>query len=522
MWDPIPAVPEYQGEAGRYLEEKRRKSRLSQFLEELVENDANLHAQSASTIEEAAFAHLSAHRVEQACALLHEGSDLKLATLLPMLGGDKSVRDRIGKQLDHWRRKGVLAEISIPMRSLYELLAGETCFSEGVKGPAEDATPGFFMAEYFRLDWKRTLGLKLWYGCGEEESIASLVQKYKDDFNRHPVQVPRPKPWYHSAHGQEEDVLDVLWGLLRVYADPNLPLEEALEPACIGTNRIDYRLTWQLRTILAVRGARDLARGKAEQVTIDFAGGLENAGLWEWALFVVMHIQNSYAREAAIKAIMGRHVDDIEDGGKQEFLERSLCIPRPWICEAKALQARQASEFLQEAEYLINAKAWAEAHRTILTQVAPEAVISGNLENLKKVLTKFGESVQPEGWGLGGHVYLDYIRLRELEAQNSPKNASESRDIARRLLGTLKNMERRAFLQNIAVREMAGIVGSFVLKQGDMVGSPDKTLDQILTSAQVSEKSKVLELPLTEDQYLKKTVNLSLEYYKAKLQGAAA
>ena len=478
LWDPIPTVPEYQGEAGRYLEEKRRKSHLSQFLEELVEDDANLHAQFASTIEEAAFAHLTAHRVEQACALLHEGSDLRLATLLPMLGGDKSARDRIGKQLDHWRKKGVLAEISIPMRSLYELLAGETCFSEGVKGPAEDATPGFFMAEHFKLDWKRTLGLKLWYGCGEEESIASLVQKYEEDFNRHhPAQVPRPKPWYLSAQDREEDVLDVLWGLLRVYADPNLPLEEALEPSCIGTNRIDYRLTWQLRMILAVRGARDFAGSKAEQVTVDFASGLENAGLWEWALFVIMHIRDSRARETAIKTIMGRHVDDIEDGGKQEFLEKSLCIPPSWIYEAKALQARQASEFLQEAEYLINAKAWAEAHRTILTQVAPEAVISGNLESLKKVLTKFGESVQPEGWGLGGHVYLDYIRLRELEMQSSPKSAGECRDIARRLLGTLKNMERRAFLQNIAVREMAGIVGSFVLKQGDMVGSPDKVLD---------------------------------------------
>lgn len=45
---------------------------------------------------------------------------------------------------------------------------------------------------------------------------------------------------------------------------------------------------------------------------------------------------------------------------------------------------------------------------------------------------------------------------------------------------------------------------------------------KILTGTQVNEKSRVLELPLTEDQYLKKTVNLSLEYYKAKLQGVAA
>jgi nuclear pore complex protein Nup98-Nup96 len=474
LWDPMPSVPVYgdsSSELDRYVQKKRRKELLSQLLEELVEKDADRHAQSASTIEEAAFAHLSAHRIEQACAVLFEGGDYRLATLLPMLGGDKSVRRRIGKQLEHWRNKGVLSEISIPVRSLYELIAGETCFSEGTKGPAEDAVPSFFIAQHFGLDWKRVLGLKLWYGCFEEEGITNLVQNYEDDFSRHPNRVFRPKPWYLNVHDNGEDVLDILWGLLRVYADEDLPLEEVLQPVSIGPNKIDYRLSWQLRTILAARGVRDFAGTKAEQTTTDFAGGLENAGLWEWALFVVMHIQDADARGAAIKNLIGRHVDVIEDGGKLDFLEKILRIPRSWIYEAKALQARHAGDHLQEAEYLISATAWTEAHKTILTQVAPEAIISGNLDKLRKILGKFGETVQPEGWGLGGHVYLDFIRLRELERTSSPKHHSERREVARRLLGTLKNMERKAFLQNIAVREMAGIVGSFVLKQDDMVGS---------------------------------------------------
>lgn len=514
-----------------YLYEKLRKESLSRFFAGLVEKDADRHADSASTVEEAAFAHLTAHRIEKACAILLEGGDMRLATLMPMLGGDKAVRKKISNQLQHWRNKGVLSEISVPMRALYELVAGETCFSEGVKGPAEDATPSFFMTERFGLDWKRALGLKLWYGCLEGEDIASLVQKYEADFNRYPDKVPRPIPWYSDTRKNNRDSLDIIWGLLRIYADNSLPLEEVLSPVNIGTNKMDYRLSWQLRTILAKRGVRDFTGGqmnedgqisagsRADQTTSDFAGGLESAGLWPWALFVIMHIDDADTRGSAIKNIIGRHVDDIEEGGKLSFLEDTLKIPRPWIYEAKALRARHAGDHLQEAEFLILAKAYAEAHKTILQQVAPVAIISGNRDNLKKILGKFEPSTQPVGWGLGGQVYLDFIRLKELENSSTEKSKGEKRDIASRLLGTLKNMERKGFLQNIAVREMSGDVGSLILKEDEMV-RPAAIYDygRMLIVEQVGDKFKVLELPLAEDEYLKKTVNLSLEFFKAKLQ----
>ena len=216
-------------------------------------------------------------------------------------------------------------------------------------------------------------------------------------------------------------------------------------------------------------------------------------------------------------------MDDIEEGVRLSFLEDTLKIPRQWIYEAKALRARHAGDHLLEAEYLISADAHAEAHRTILQQVAPVAIISGNRDNLKKILAKFDPSTQPEGWGLGGQVYLDFIRLKELENASSEKSKVERRDIARRLLGTLKNMERKGFLQNIAVREMSGDVGSLVVKENEMV-SPFHDVHVRCTANstnQAGEKFKVLELPLTEDEYLKKTVNLSLEYFKSRLQSVS-
>ncbi|CUS13655.1 unnamed protein product [Tuber aestivum] len=542
LWDPVAgefALEEESQEMIEHTQEICRKERLSKFLEALVEVAADEHAHGATTLEEVAIAHLTAHRVEHACASLLEAGDFRLANLITMVGGDAKLRSAIKKQLEQWKNKGVLAEIPIPIRALYELLAGNTCHSEGVRGPPEDAAPNFFIPGRFNLDWKRGFGLKLWYGCAEEEPIGNAVVDYEADMREYPEAVPSPKPWYHTEENPaRDDAVDILWGLLKLYADRELNLEEVLAPVNITTSYIDYRLSWQLRTILAKKGIRDFSGGKlhrridgidefiagtmADQITIDFAGELETLGMWEWAIFVLLHLTDTDSRETAVRNVIGKHIDELEStegadvGKKLEFLEKTLLIPKNWIHEARALQARSTGRHLLEARYLLAAQAWNEAHKTVVKRVAPEAVISGDLETLKPILAEFEDVDLVDRWNLGGQVYLDYIHLQEYvlsgklhlgptkdapEQKGLPKSNSP-KDLARRLLVGLKNADRGGFLQNIAVREMAGVVGSWVLRSDDMI----------------SEAPKLLELPLTEDQFLRKTVNLGLAYYRARLQ----
>ncbi|KAH8149492.1 uncharacterized protein LAJ45_06572 [Morchella importuna] len=506
LWDPIDdANPDGENDHRlNYMREKRRKEKLSKFLEELVEADADDHAHKASTLEETAFAHLTAHRVEQACAALLEAGDFRLATLLPMVGGDAISRELIKKQINEWRKKGVLAEIPIAIRALYELLSGNTCFSEGVKAPQEDAAQEFFLTQKFGLDWKRGFALKLWYGCAEEDGIGSAVSAYEREMNQWPGNVPAPLPWYHSiSQSDNYDILDILWGLLKIYADTKFNLEDALSPKSIAFSNLNYRLSWQLRTIFARKGIRDFDGGKvqflddgseeyapgpiADQVTIDFAGGLEIGGLWEWAIFVLLHLIDTDSRETAIRNVLGRHLDELvevegpEVAKKLDFLEKNLLIPQKWIFEARALKARHSGEHLIEAEYLLSAQAWNEAHKTVIEQVAPEAIISGDLEQLKAILAKFEDVNLVKTWGLGGQVYLDYITLVEFvqgggstsrpvviktEQKGLPAKSGIT-DVAKRLLVSLGSADRKLFLQNVAIREMAGVVGSWVLKSDD-------------------------------------------------------
>lgn len=101
----------------------------------------------------------------------------------------------------------------------------------------------------------------------------------------------------------------------------------------------------------------------------------------------------------------------------------------------------------------------------------------------------------------GGRPTARNAVVVKTEQKGLPKQ-NGVKDVAKRLLGSLKSADRKLFLQNVAIREMAGVVGSWVLKSGEML----------------NEAGKVLELPLTEDQYLRKTMHLSHSYYKAKLR----
>lgn len=533
LFDPI-ENPDPMHIDDMYYDNKTRKEKLTRFLEDSVARTVDYHARTTTSAEEKALAHLTGHRIEQACAALLEGSCYRLAILVSMIGGDRQMREDIGEQLAEWKVKGYLAEISLQVRALYELLAGNTCFSDGLKKPYEDAAPNFFIPQHFNLDWKRTFGLKLWYGTTEDQSIGDAVSLYEQDFlDKYPGDVQKPTPWY-APDDAESDQYDILWGLLKILADERVPLQNVLTTKWADKIHDDYRLPWQLWSLMSRRRIRDFsvtpdqkAHGitpneRAHELTVNFAAQLEAQGYWHWAMFILMHLLDTDARELGMKALLARHVEDLEDGcDKLAFAKETLLVPDKWINEAKALHARHMQLHVREAEYLLSAHTWAEAHRTLVQQVAPAAVISGDLEQLRNLLAKFEDVNKVENWTLGGQVYLDYITLLNLKddlptavamapaptgrgsrAGSAAPGRNDLMAVCKRLLGALPNMEQVHFEQKVAVREMGAVVSGVILKVGGVLAS---------------EVPRILDLPLTEDQYLKKTVRLSLEYYKARL-----
>ena len=258
-------------------------------------------------------------------------------------------------------------------------------------------------------------------------------------------------------------------------------------------------------------------------------------GQWTWALFVLLHLDDAEQRAAMVMKTLGRHGGSIGDGDDDatfRLLARDFLIPEAWVWEAKALHARSVrQDHVAEVEFLLRARNWEEAHRTLCRTVAPQAIISGELDELRRLLGGFTNTELVPGWSVGGQVYADYLVLQAQDkdgdvSAGEPRAGEHREEVVKRLLAALPAMVREGsqagFHERVAVQEMSGVLGKMMLRgEGIRVSAEQEGVgDASADARQAAEKSKMLSLPLTEDRYLKHTVELALGYYKAVMAGA--
>lgn len=454
------------------------KERLSNFWRRLVRDSVSKAASAATTAEERAIAHLSANDIESACDDLLLGKDFRLATLVARIGGDKIMREDMENQINEWRRLNILSEMTEPIRALYELLAGNTCVSEGKKGPLEDRARTFVMSERFGLDWRRAFGLCLWYAIDPHEASEVAIQKFIHDMESGD-EGKKPLPWFIEqgldpiwTDPHPSTRTDLLWGLLKLFADAQdhtpLNIADTVMPENASQNPTDARLSFQLYHTLnsSIRrpdNQEDIDLGRADQLAWAFIGQLEAAAEWQWALFAALHLSNPAQRQKAIQSLLARHAHRLgDDPTSPPFatLRTEFHIPDAWIWDAKALYARAVQQdHVAEVQYLLQARNWTEAHATLCRIVAPRAVIERDYATLSRLLDGFHHRDLVQDWSLGGQVFADFVALVHAdERAGLPRLLAALPAMAGGRSGSL------GFLEGVAVREMSAVVGEKVLE----------------------------------------------------------
>ncbi|PWN44900.1 hypothetical protein IE81DRAFT_320871 [Ceraceosorus guamensis] len=431
----------------------RRKAVLSATLAHAVSNTVEVEARSCVAANRPAalvFAHLTGYQIERACLAAIEAGDVRLATLVAQAsGGDEETRADVNDQLTVWRQQAALAHISNDHRRVYELLAGNVTLSEGIDAaqqrrandPVDRADDTQIPAG---LDWKRAFGLHLWYDTAHSDPLRSAVERYEAAVGGRGDTAPPLPPYLQSSQKaslqlrsmmQKSDYArDALFQLIKLFANSDFQLEDALRPRGFGAALADYRLPWHLYQLLArVLRIRDFDdrldlgieveeegtqghSSRADSLTSSYAFQLESLGLWTWAAFVLLHLEIEAGREAAIKALLARNVLKITNEGSEEedFLLSHLSIPEAWLHEARAHEACYRNDRFAQYESLLAARDYASAHRVVVRYLAPEAIIRNDLHVLVKLFASFTDA-HPNGglddlpgWKLGGRVYLDY------------------------------------------------------------------------------------------------------------------
>jgi nuclear pore complex protein Nup98-Nup96 len=143
-------------------------------------------------------------------------------------------------------------------------------------------------------------------------------------------------------------------------------------------------------------------------VTGSYAAQLEEEGQWTWAAFVLLHLEKAEARREAVRALLFRHPEPT--ASEKAFLTNKLSIPSSWLHEARAARLAATGDAYREYYELIPAGLSDRAQRTLLTKLAPEAVLRYDHALLQRLCEAL-EPLQPAGWEYGGKLFLDYIEL---------------------------------------------------------------------------------------------------------------
>ena len=169
------------------------------------------------------------------------------------------------------------------------------------------------------LDWKRVLGLHLWYGAFDA-SMEYAVKRYEESWSD---EAAKPITWYEEAKeaikwnsNLKNPVWDAQFELLKLATGQADGLEQALLPRGFSASPLDVRLAWHCYVLLARSlrladfadrlDARDVmpegedpacpdwsTSALADGLTESYAAQLELIGEWEWAVFVLLHLSHA-------------------------------------------------------------------------------------------------------------------------------------------------------------------------------------------------------------------------------------
>ncbi len=416
----------------------QRRAKFSAWLKSVACNDVQrqidaIHGLPGKENEEV-LVRLSGHDLSGAVVAASTGGNVRLSTLLATAGSSTEAVNSIMEQLRVWKEEGYVEHIDEKMMEIYELLAGNV-------DPAM-----YIVAE----DWKRSLGMHLWYAKPNTDPISEAVESYLGAVQA--GNAPYPGPW-HPVKPTPEALrpTDTAFELIRMFCFSEewesesekavASLDALPDLLCpLGTTpdvqRADFY--WHLLCVLEAIGVvpevQMYANGSSEaalsdaisRVITSFISQLESAGgLVHWAIYVALHIRDDDYRDIVVNDLLSRYVEEWHtDEAVVGFLVQELGVPVAMLEGAKALWAAHINDDEMLLDALIESNAWKEAHDVFRRKIAPTWLLaqgpSGDLgvlhDSLIGALEEFeqhADCIDAEDWRTGGDMYLSFFRLQE-------------------------------------------------------------------------------------------------------------
>jgi len=225
------------------------------------------------------------------------------------------------------------------------------------------------------------------------------------------------------------------------------------------------------------------------------------------AVWVLLHLSDATARQTAIRALLDQHAALIDPPEGKIFMGlRELRIPDTWMYLSKALYARAVlQDPVSEAQNLLEAGEWTQAHEVVCRTVGPLAVIENDADQLRELLGGLHDPVRKGSsyagkWETGAGIYYDFVEMRDLEAQKGQRWRELVGKVTRALQSVYADegaFERKELRERAALQIMGDVTGEYAKEM------------------QGREMKGRLVVPGTEDGFLVQGKRLEEEYFRA-------
>uniref|UniRef100_A0A8C7SQM7 Nuclear pore complex protein Nup98-Nup96 n=1 Tax=Oncorhynchus mykiss TaxID=8022 RepID=A0A8C7SQM7_ONCMY len=419
LWGRLGTTEPEPGTSG-YLQQLERRRSFSAWLShsatQRIEQEVGLSHGGGHV--EAIFSYLTGHRISDACRLAQKSGDHRLSLLLSQAVGSQYGRELLALQLGDWNRMQTDSFLQEERLRIFALLAGKPVWQ------STDCVVNVCS----ELDWKRCVAVHLWYMLPPTASIADALAKYEAAFQGSaegqkyacaplPPYLDQSVPLDMEEEESKRPLYDICFHLLKLYSDRHYSLQELLDPLTVTWERLDYRLSWHLWSVLQALHYTHLSPARQGLIHTSYAAQLESAGLWDMAIYVLLHISEDMLRERAVREMLQLHcplLETEESAQKERFLTERLLIPEQWLHLAKATRARRETDRHREALHLYRAGHWNLCHRLVIQHLASDCIINDNHEYLLEFLEGLAvpeRCAVIQDWDTAGRVYLDYIRV---------------------------------------------------------------------------------------------------------------
>ncbi|KAI3512713.1 hypothetical protein L1887_20032 [Cichorium endivia] len=350
---------------------------------------------------------LTGRQLSPAVELSASKGDVRLACLLSQAGGSMVNRSDLDRQLSLWKTNGLdFGFIERGRVKILELLAGN------VHGALGD----------MNIDWKRFLGLLMWYQLPPDSDLITIFQTYHRLLEN--GRAPFPVPVYIDEgledgesftgdarfdlayylmilHGSEEREFGILKSMFSAFASTNDPL--------------DHHMIWHQRAVLEAVGT--FTCDDLHVLDMGFVSQLLSLGHCHWAIYVVLHMshRDDYPNLQArvIREILFQYCETWSGQESQrEFIE-DLGIPSAWLHEALAVYNAYYGNYSNALEHYLGCGFWQKAHSTFISLVAHSLFLSGKHSEIWRLATSMEEhKSEIENWDVGGGIYTTFYTLR--------------------------------------------------------------------------------------------------------------